>query len=65
MVRQVVMLLRLEYVYRPVNLHSHLLAFFLQILDQLATGKISSPEEIAGLVSFLASPAARNITGML
>jgi len=33
------------------------------ILDRLATGKISSPEEIAGLVSFLASPIARNITG--
>lgn len=33
------------------------------VLDRLATGKITSPEEIAGLVSFLASPAARSITG--
>lgn len=34
-----------------------------RVLDQLATGKISSPDEIAGLVSFLVSPAAKNITG--
>ncbi|ELU42683.1 short chain dehydrogenase domain-containing protein [Rhizoctonia solani AG-1 IA] len=33
------------------------------IVDRLATGNISSPDEIAGLVSFLVSPAARNITG--
>ncbi|KAF8608719.1 NAD(P)-binding protein [Ceratobasidium sp. AG-I] len=33
------------------------------VLDRLVTGKISSPDEIAGLVSFLASPAATNITG--
>ncbi|KAF8756960.1 short chain oxidoreductase [Rhizoctonia solani] len=30
------------------------------IVDRLATGNISSPDEIAGLVSFLVSPAARN-----
>ncbi|CAE6416922.1 unnamed protein product [Rhizoctonia solani] len=33
------------------------------IMNRLATGNISSPDEIAGLVYFLVSPVARNITG--
>jgi hypothetical protein len=37
----------------------------IQIFNRTASGQITSPEDIAGLVSFLVSPAAKNITGML
>lgn len=34
-----------------------------RILNMTSTGRITSPEDIAGLVTFLVSPAAKNITG--
>ncbi|CUA66940.1 putative pectate lyase E [Rhizoctonia solani] len=34
-----------------------------RILGATATGKVTSPEDVAGLVAFLVSPAAKNITG--
>ncbi|CAE6419162.1 unnamed protein product [Rhizoctonia solani] len=34
-----------------------------RILGMTSTGKVTSPEDVAGLVAFLVSPAAKNITG--
>ncbi|CAE6448722.1 unnamed protein product [Rhizoctonia solani] len=34
-----------------------------RILGMTSTGQVTSPEDVAGLVAFLVSPAARNITG--
>ncbi|CAE6419153.1 unnamed protein product [Rhizoctonia solani] len=36
-----------------------------RILDLTSTGKIADPEDVAGLVAFLISPAAKNITGQV
>ncbi|KAH7339491.1 hypothetical protein B0J17DRAFT_362264 [Rhizoctonia solani] len=34
-----------------------------RILGMTSTGQVTSPEDVAGLVVFLVSPAAKNITG--
>ncbi|CAE6536415.1 unnamed protein product [Rhizoctonia solani] len=36
---------------------------FKERMGATATGKVTSPEDVAGLVAFLVSPAAKNITG--
>jgi 3-oxoacyl-[acyl-carrier protein] reductase len=35
------------------------------LIDQTATGRAGTPEDIAGVVEFLASPAARHVTGQV
>ncbi|CAE6415546.1 unnamed protein product [Rhizoctonia solani] len=49
--------------YAPGAVDTNMLSRKKPILNMTSTGKITSPEDIAGLVAFLVSPAAKNITG--